>query len=77
MTPGDILNIPDDEARIWLNHGMAMQDKSIDVPEHPAASIEAAEQISVDAVDGDVLPPQPSVPDVVRSKKRKVRRAKK
>jgi len=33
LDSGDVLNIPDEEARIWIHHGMAMEDKTIDVPE--------------------------------------------
>jgi len=34
LKPGDVVNIPDSEAHIWLHHGMAMLDKTVDVPEN-------------------------------------------
>ena len=33
LRPGDVVNVPEDEAGIWLHHGMAMLDKSVDVPQ--------------------------------------------
>ena len=33
LRPGDVVNLPEDEAGIWLNHGMAMLDKSVDIPQ--------------------------------------------
>jgi hypothetical protein len=30
FNPGDVADIPEDEAKIWLEEGMAMQDKSLD-----------------------------------------------
>ena len=32
LSPGDVIDIPESEADIWQNHGMAMQDKSMDAP---------------------------------------------
>jgi len=67
LRPGDVVNVPEDEAGIWLHHGMAMQDKSVDVPEMKGEVIPGVEmtiesfgeaiQISGETVDGDVLPP--------------------
>jgi hypothetical protein len=36
LKPGDVVNIPEAEARTWLHHGMAMMDKTVDVPENKA-----------------------------------------
>ncbi len=33
LRPGDVVNIPEDEAGTWLHHGMAMLDKSVDIPQ--------------------------------------------
>jgi hypothetical protein len=46
LKPGDVVNIPEAEARTWLHHGMAMMDKTVDVPENKA---EPVEQIEVKA----------------------------
>jgi len=46
LKPGDVVNIPEAEARTWLQHGMAMLDKTVDVPENKA---EPVEQIEVKA----------------------------
>ena len=43
LKPGDVITIPDDEARIWLHHGMAMEDKTIDVPENKADPVQQIE----------------------------------
>lgn len=40
VVPGDVLNIPDSEARTWLHHGMAMLDKTVDVPENKAEPVQ-------------------------------------
>lgn len=32
LSPGDVIDIPGGESAIWSNHGMAMQDKSMDAP---------------------------------------------
>ena len=39
LMPGDVVNIPDNEAKAWLHHGMAMEDKSVDVPEQKSAPV--------------------------------------
>ena len=39
LVPGDVINIPDNEAKVWLHHGMAMEDKTVDVPEQKSAPV--------------------------------------
>ena len=36
MRAGDVGEVPDADAQLWLRHGMAMQDKTVDVPETKA-----------------------------------------
>jgi hypothetical protein len=70
MKPGDVANVPDEDAQLWLRHEMAMQDKTIDVPENKAT----------EAVNSNPPPlePKPLAPDVItRGKPRKVKKAKK
>ncbi len=31
--PNDIVNINKDDAELWMRHGMAMQDKTLEIPE--------------------------------------------
>jgi hypothetical protein len=31
--PNEIVDVKKDEAELWMYHGMAMQDKSMEVPE--------------------------------------------
>ena len=68
-TPGQVMNVPDEVARLWLRHGMAMEDRTVDVP------VPVVEMTETKA--GPPPEPKPLPPDVVRPKKRKVRRAKK
>jgi hypothetical protein len=45
LKPGDVVNIPEAEARTWLHHGMAMMDKTVDVPENKAEPVEQTEPV--------------------------------
>ena len=31
--PNEVVDVKKDEAELWMYHGMAMQDKSVEVPE--------------------------------------------
>ena len=39
MIPGQIVTVPADDAQLWLRHGIAMQDKTVDVSENKAESV--------------------------------------
>ena len=38
FNPGDVIDVPDEDAVIWVRHEMAMQDKTIDVPRETKAA---------------------------------------
>jgi hypothetical protein len=44
LKSGDMASVPDEDAQLWLRHGMAMEDKTVDVPENrskPTPPVEA------------------------------------
>jgi len=45
MRPGDVANVPDEDAQLWLRHDMAMQDKTVDVPENKSIPAETKPDI--------------------------------
>jgi hypothetical protein len=39
MVPGQLVTVPDEDAKLWLRHGMAMEDKTVDVQEQKPALV--------------------------------------
>jgi len=62
-TPGQVMNVPEQVGELWLRHGMAMQDKTVDVPETKAVLA--------------VPEPKPLPPDVITPIKRRRKARKK
>lgn len=44
MRPGELAEVPDADAQLWLRHGMAMEDKTEDVPENKGEVVEGPPQ---------------------------------
>lgn len=44
MEPGKVENIPDTDAEVWCKSGLAMKDKSLDVPIESKESAQPAPQ---------------------------------